>query len=811
VNPARFTIISRGARRTLCGALVLALFAAISTRAVDRTGAEIYRADCVRCHGPSGEGVAEKHDEPLNGDRSLQALTRIIQRTMPEDSDTKSTPEEAAKVAAYIYEAFYSPEARARLNPPKIDFARLTVPQYLNSVADLIGSFSESRKIGEERGLHAEYYNSRNFRRDARAFVQTDPRVQFDFGEGSPGTENFRLGLDEFAIKWTGAILVDETGDYEFRIKSRNGTRLYVNDQGKPLIDAWVSSGPEVREHKETIRLLGGRTYPFRVEYFKFKEKSASIVVEWKPPHKAWETIPARHLTPSRANEVMVVSAPFPPDDGSAGYERGTSVSKAWDQAATRAAVEVAGKVVEQLERLSGAKADSENRKDKVQQFAEQFVERAFRRPLTPEDRELYIEAQFRDAKDVEAAVKRVVILALKSPRFLYPELPGHLEGDYLTATRLAMNLWDSLPDRQLLSAAAKGELESREQISAQVDRMLRDDRTRNKLSGFFHHWLEMEEAEDLSKDPSAYPDFTDHIIADLRTSLELFIDDVVWSERSDYRNLLKANYLYLNPRLAGFYGDGGKLPARTRETPREESAGDGEKLESENIAAVEERDAETFYKVEFDPNQRVGVLTHPYLLSAFAYYKSSSPIHRGVFLTRNIIGRGLKPPPAAIQFMDGRFDPKLTMREKVTELTSPAACMGCHSVINPLGFSLEHFDGVGRYRTVDNEKPVDAESDFMTPDGDTIRLKGARDVAEYAASSVEAHRGFVRQMFQHLVKQPVAAYGADRLDRLRESFAKSDFNIQKLVAEIVTVSAMHPSDAKKSSDPEKNRVATTR
>jgi hypothetical protein len=214
---------------------------------------------------------------------------------------------------------------------------------------------------------------------------------------------------------------------------------------------------------------------------------------------------------------------------------------------------------------------------------------------------------------------------------------------------------------------------------------------------------------------------------------------------------------------------------------------------------------------VEFDPNQRVGVLTHPYLLSAFAYYKSSSPIHRGVFLTRNIIGRGLKPPPAAIQFMDGRFDPKLTMREKVTELTSPAACMGCHSVINPLGFSLEHFDGVGRYRTVDNEKPVDAESDFMTPDGDTIRLKGAREVAEYAASSVEAHRGFVRQMFQHLVKQPVAAYGADRLDRLRESFAKSDFNIQKLAAEIVTVSAMHPSDAKKSSDPEKNRVATTR
>ncbi|MGZ8940316.1 MAG: DUF1592 domain-containing protein, partial [Limisphaerales bacterium] len=479
----------------------------------------------------------------------------------------------------------------------------------------------------------------------------------------------------------------------------------------------------------------------------------------------------------------------------------GTTVSKAWDQATTHGAIEVAAQVVEQLERFSGAKADAENHREKVQQFCEKFAERAFRRPLTSEERALYIEHQFRDAKDIDAAVKRSVILTLKSPRFLYPELPSHLEGSYLTASRLAMTLWDSLPDRELLAAAAKDQLKSPEEISRQVARMLKDDRTKNKLTGFFHHWLEMEEAEDLSKDPAAYPDFTDYIIGDLRTSLELFIDEVVWSDRSDYRDLLTANYLFLNSRLAGFYG--GKLPEPARETPREERADDQEKLESESIATASHHD-ETFHKVEFDPTQRVGVLTHPYLLSAFAYYKSSSPIHRGVFLTRNIIGRGLKPPPAAIQFMDGRFDPKLTMREKVTELTSPAACMGCHSVINPLGFSLEHFDGVGRFRTEDNQKPVDAASDFTTPDGDTIRLKGARDVADYAVNSVEAHRGFVRQLFQHMVKQPVAAYGPDCLDRLREFFVKSDFNIQKLVAEIVTVSALHEHSAAS----HKNQVA---
>ena len=97
-----------------------------------------------------------------------------------------------------------------------------------------------------------------------------------------------------------------------------------------------------------------------------------------------------------------------------------------------------------------------------------------------------------------------------------------------------------------------------------------------------------------------------------------------------------------------------------------------------------------------------------PFLMSALAYHKNTSPIHRGVFITRNIVGRALKPPPAAIEFMDDRFDPSLTMREKVTELTRPAACMGCHSTINPLGFSLEHYDAVGRWRTVDEGVTID-------------------------------------------------------------------------------------------------------
>jgi hypothetical protein len=297
-----------------------------------------------------------------------------------------------------------------------------------------------------------------------------------------------------------------------------------------------------------------------------------------------------------------------------------------------------------------------------------------------------------------------------------------------------------------------------------------------------------MDEAEDLSKDPVAFPDFTDHLIADLRTSLELFLEDAMWSEKADYRELLQANHLYLNDRLKKFYGP------KSEVTVAGNSEGSSCAPQSgEGVAQVvgAKKAASEFEKVTFDKNERSGVLTHPYLLSALAYYKSTSPIHRGVFLTRNIVGRSLKPPPAAIQFMDGKFDPKMTMREKVTELTSPAACQGCHVIINPLGFSLEKYDGVGRFRDMENGRPVDATSEYQASDGEILKLTGARDVAEHAVASEDAQRGFVRQMFQHLVKQPAPAYGAETLVKLSTQFAANEYNMQRLLVEIAQMAAL--------------------
>ncbi len=610
------------------------------------TGKEIYKFLCASCHGAKGEGVAEKHDEPLYGDRSIADLATTIVETMPEDDPGILTEEEARSVAQYIHETFYTADARARNKPPRIELSRLTVGQYQQSIADLIGTFREKAKIDAAGGLTGDYYNDRRFARDKKVLDRIDPQIDFDYADKSPGD---KLGAEEFSIRWQGSIIIEDSGDYEFVVKTQNGARLWVNDVDKPLIDEWVSSGTEPREHKATLRLLGGRAYHIRLDTFKFKEKSASIQLSWRPPFKALEVIPARYLTPGRVPETLAVATSFPPDDSSTGYPRGTSVSKIWDKATTDAAIEVADYVVEHLDELTGARRPGErrkgrspsdeagnrgkrdddrrgddNRKDRAIQLCTRLAEQAFRRPLSEEQKKFFVEARFEETSDVDTAVKRSVLLILKSPRFLYPEIDAG-PADYQVATRLALALWDSLPDETLLSAAAAGRLNKSEQVAEQARRMLADPRAKSKVREFFHHWLPFDEAEDVSKDPETFPGFDEALVADLRTSLDMFVDDVVWSEASDYRQLVLANFWFVNQRLANFYG----------------------------LTAPADGD---FHKVTVDEKQRAGVLTHPYLLSALAYHKSSSPIHRGVFVTRKLLGRVLRPPPMAIQFMDGSF-----------------------------------------------------------------------------------------------------------------------------------------------------------
>lgn len=853
------------------------IFAQDSEKAASEqvTGSAIFKKHCVSCHGDKGEG-SKKYKKPLTGDLSIGQLATYIDETMPEEDPDLVVGEDARKVAEYIHESFYSPTAQARNKPPRVELVRLTVRQYRNSVADLLGSFRPTPQKPDFKGLRGEYFTSRRFRNEDRVIDRTDDVVDFNFGDRrphetaaevkpdppkaadepkdgakpeiktevpkkpdsfgpvesaaaaqekkpesdakKPAAEPKKPEIDakkaeetakqeeqqkkklleeekrkrrereqkqreeqkkkdeeakQFAARWTGSVLAPDTGDYEFVVHTENAFRLWVNDNQKPIIDAWVKSGDD-KEFRQSIKLLGGRTYLIRLEMFKFREPTASIRLAWRRPGtEVVEPITARSLTPTWSPKRFVPETPFPPDDRSYGYERGSAVSKAWESATTDSAIETANHVLANIDELAGIKrGEDPERTAKIRAFAATFAERAFRRPLAEPQRKIYVDKQFETVKDVDQALRRVVLLSLKSPRFLYPEYHAEPPDAYDKATRLSYALWDSIPDKTLLEAAAADRLKTPEQLQAQADRMSRDPRATQKLREFLYAWLKLEGSPDLAKDPKAFPEFTPEVIADLRTSIEMSLDDFLVSETLDIRKLLTGPEWYANGRLSKVYGLG--LPAES----------DFRKVAAEDKAG------------------RAGIMTHPYMLAYLAYTQTTSPIHRGVFVSRHVLGRAIKPPPIAVAPLAPDLHPGLTTRERTVLQTSPSACVSCHVTINPLGFALEKFDAIGRFRTEEKGKPIDATAEYVAQDGSSVKFDGAKGLAEFVAKSDETSYSMVQQLFHHTVKQPIMAYGHDQPAKLRKLYVDEGYDLRKLMVRSAVTGASGNGSSKSNQAP---------
>lgn len=729
-------------------------------------GEAVYKARCMSCHGDQGQG-GTAYPRPLKGSKSVEELSRYIQRNMPPKGKRLSEGD-SRLVGAFIHDAFYSPLAQERNRPARIALSRLTVRQYQNAVSELLSDGETGIPREDGKGLKGQYFKSPWPDDKQKAIDRIDAKVAFDFQAGTPGPEI--TDPYKFGALWTGSVLAPDTGEYDFVVRSNQSVVLHVNNMEQPLIDRSVVSGTDT-EHRATLTLLGGRTYNLKLVFSKATQgvesqdktrqkppAPAFVALHWKRPRLAEEPIPARYLYPEWTNRKFVSTAPFPPDDKSIGYERGTFVNKEWDDAATSAALEAAVYASAHIDRLAGTQPEAGDRKEKIAAWGARLVERAFRRPLSPEEKSRHIDRPL-SAPDLAEGVKRMVILALKSPRFLYREIEEPGQGQWTTAANLSFGLWDSLPDEALRRAAAEGRLASPEQIRAEASRMAEDVRAWTKLRGFYLGWLKVEEAPDLIKDKSSFPEFTPEMASDLRASLELFLDENGRDGDDTFGGLFLAQKFPVNDRLAKTYGV--SVPP----------GGD-------------------FSWISLNPEERIGLLGHPYLLSRLAYLQTTSPIHRGVLLSRSIMGRSLRPPPAAFAPVAPDLHPSLTTRERVAMQTRSRNCMSCHAMINPLGFSLERFDAIGRLQTKEKGKAIDSTGGYESKSGEKVSFSGPRDLAAYVARADDSHSAFVEKLFHHLVKQPVRAYGADRMDQLTAAFRQSGGSIRQAMVEIMASTA---------------------
>lgn len=729
-------------------------------------GAKIFKAQCSGCHGDKAQGGAG-YSKPLAGKLSSGELVNYIQKYMPPGGKRLST-KDAKAVGEYVYNEFYSTIAQERNRPPRVELVRLTVNEFKNSVADLLRRGSTVELPGTVHGLQGQYFKARNFDSKTKIIDRLDSEIQFDYGNAGPNGGDF--DPYNFSIIWNGSILAPDSGQYEFVIKTDNAVRLFVNGN-KPAIDAFIRSGNE-REFHATVDLLAGRLYPIRIEFSKAtqgvedpkrqKEKPpghAGIELQWRRPKQTLETVPNRFLYNQGSSPTFVLTTQFPPDDRSMGYERGNSVSKEWQDATTQAAIDTATYIADNLNQTTRVPENDPDAKNKLIEFSRKLVTRAFRSPLTPEVEQTYITSQFQKAPNLETAVKRVVLMTLLSPRFLYREIGGDQNDPYRVAADLSFGMWDSIPSDELEQAAKAGNLNSPEQILAAADRMANDPRTWAKVERFFWQWMKVDDVPELVKSSSTYPTFNPGFTTDLRSSLEVFLENTAWGEKGSFRELMTSPNVFLNSNLAKTYG--ADVPPKSG-----------------------------FMPVALDGGTRTGILSQPYLLAKLGYLETSSPIHRGVLIIRNFLGRTLNPPPSAFAPDPASLHPGLTTRERVALQTKPEMCNNCHGMINPLGFTLERFDSIGRSRTEENGKKIDSSGSYRDLTGGQVKFSDYRDLAKYIVESDEGQEAFVEKFFQNIIRQPVRAYGKDATTILRNSFTLNQQSIRKLMVQVVALSA---------------------
>jgi len=742
-------------------------------------GAVIYQAKCASCHGDKGEGGTKQYAVPLVGDASLKELEKQIADTMPEDDPGSCVGADAEAVAAYVFDQFYSDSAQLRNRPPRVGLARLTGPQLRQSLADLYSHFHGIPKPTDKRGVKAIYFDGPRFKKENKKIERIDPVIRFDFGHDSPGE-----GIDPkaFYIFWEGGILANATGRHEIIVRSTCSFVMDFGKIGRELINNHVQSGDKV-EFRSTVMLTAGRVYPFKIDFIQRERKTekppANVSISWTPPNGTEQLIPTKNFILEGTSPTFSLESELPPDDRSYGFERGVAINRQWDESTTAAAVEFSQVASDELwpDYRRRHKNDPDENRAQLRAFLSEIVSTAFRAPLDDELKKKYVDHQVDATEDDVEAIQRSLLVSLKSPRFLYPLADQGQSRSARQLNRLTLTLFDSLPsDDWLIKKIRENKLEEVDTIRGMAREFVKDYRTRAKLRDMLHEWLNVKRFNEITKNESLYAGFDAGIASDLRDSLDSFLDEVAQGESSDFRQLFLADWTMTTDRLAAFYGDAWKPLDMASSEPIK--------------GAPLDNAIPRLRRSISDPGNRFGVLTHPYLMSGMSYYDSTSPIHRGVFLIRNVFGRTLRPPNEAFTPLSPDLHPDLTTRERVALQTSPDNCQVCHTKINGLGFALENFDAVGKFRGQEKTKPVNPAGNYVDRSGKDVSFNGPRELVEYIVASDDAHRAFVTRAFHHFVKQPPAAFGPNTLDELTDRFRKNNFNMNELIVDIAVIAA---------------------
>lgn len=724
---------------------------------------------CVSCHnqeenkGDLNLDAIRFEDVTQHSEIYEKVITRLQARQMPPPSRNRPGEETYNAVLESLV-ASLDAHAAANPEPGRVEtFRRLNRTEYQNAIRDLLGvevdAGSLLPKDEESHGFDNVTVGTLSPSLIDRyiSAAQKISRLAVGRLSNKPGGGTFRIPaeytqekhVDGLPIGTRGGTLVSYTfpqdGEYEIEVRLARDRNEHVeglngSHEMEILIDRALierfTVARDGKRHSDVDKHLKTRMHvragPRKVGVT-FHKKPFSLLENKRRPFEAHFNF-HRHPRLSPAVYQISITGPFE--------------------------AKGAGKTPSREKIFIRQPSEASEEEPIAREILANLMKRAFRRPISKSDLKKPMTFYLEGVREggFEAGVERALKSILVSPEFFLriekepvqaTTETAYRISDLELATRLSFFIWSSLPDEELLDLAIAGNLSDVDALERQVRRMLSDSRANSLVNNFASQWLHLRNLDSITPDLRLFPDFDGNLRQAFRKETELFVESVFREDRS-VLNLLKADYTFLNERLARHYGIPGIVGSR-------------------------------FRQVALDPKfKRGGLLRQGSLLTVTSYATRTSPVIRGNWVLDNIIGTPPPPPPPNVPALEeNKVDATLSMRDRLAEHRANPACASCHDIMDPVGFALENFDAVGRWREFENGTAIDVSGGL--PDGSVFA-----GVENLENGLLERPELFVRTLSQKLLAfalgRGVEVYDAPAIRQIVRESQANEFRFSSII-----------------------------
>ncbi len=763
----------------------------------NRQGDEFLKSNCSKCHGNERAEADLKLQLPkdlkdVSKQRKIweKVLKMVRSGEMPPSEAKQPTLEESTSFVELLSTLIDCADRNADPDPGRVTMRRLNRVEYQNTVRDLVGiDFDPTENfpaddighgfdnIGDVLSLPPilmERYLEAAESVMSRAILPNPPkptvrRVDLRYAEPAGAEVEKEQMSDKF--RWISSsaekpiasgpihspIRFEDDGEYTFKVKVYAST-----ESDQPVRMALMVQGEKLAEassDEELSKLVGKVNGRAKIE--------SIVTVEARSKEKAQEIEIV--LAPSSGRERAMIAL-LKPEEGQPEVKLYAQYFVLQGPTDMRPASQ--RRLLDTAENLTV--------EQKTEEALRRFLRKAFRRPATTDELARYVKyvtTVCEDGTQWEVAMQTALQAVLCSPKFLFrvelddrPTSPeARAIDEFHLASRLSYFLWCSMPDDELLDLAEKQQLTSN--LSAQIDRMLADSRSKSLVDNFAMQWLQLQRLRTAAPDPKMFPSFTPQLREAMMTETKMFVESIIREDRS-ILELIDADFTYLNSTLARHYGLSDLL-----------SSGNGGRR-------GRSRDGnEPFEKVSLKDRKRGGLLTQASMLTVTSNPTRTSPVKRGRWVLEQILGEPPPPPPPDVPELpnDDKAAATGSLRQRLEIHRQNPSCANCHAKMDPIGFALENFDAIGAFRTKDGEFDVDASGSFA----DGSKFAGPEDLKQIIQSK---HQEFTRCLTEKLLTyalgRGVEYYDRPTVERIVKQTSSAQYQFSTLVKEIVTSDA---------------------